>query len=288
MRLDLAYDGTDFAGWAVQPGQRTVAGVLGDALRTLFREPVPMVVAGRTDAGVHASGQVAHIDVDPMVLTGLAPRTRRAPLVDPPVDLGITPALVGLLRRLSGLLPPDVRVTGARPAPPGFDARFSALRRHYVYRLSVAEWGVDPLRRSDTLRWGRPLDLEAMQRAALRLRGLHDFAAYCRPRPGSTTVRDLQELAVNRDGDAITFAVTADAFCHAMVRSIVGALLAVGSGRFTEERPATLLEARSRTAEIPVAPALGLTLVGVDYPPEAELAARADQTRALRAAVTPG
>ena len=181
-----------------------------------------------------------------------------------------------------------MRVTAAGAAPAGFDARFSALRRHYVYRLSVAEWGVDPLRRRDTLRWGRPLDSDAMQRAADRLLGLHDFAAYCRPRAGSTTVRDLQELAVNRDGDVITFAVSADAFCHAMVRSIVGALLAVGSARFAEERPATLLEARRRTAEVPVAPAHGLTLVGVDYPPDAELSARADQTRAVRAAVDAG
>jgi tRNA pseudouridine38-40 synthase len=280
VRLDLAYDGTGFAGWAVQPGQRTVAGVLGEALSTLFRGPVPMVVAGRTDAGVHATGQVAHIDVDAAALGGLAPRDRR-PAAESPADEA-APGLVGLRRRLAGLLPADVRVRRAIVAPAGFDARFSALRRHYVYRISTADWGVDPLRRVDTLRWGRPLDVESMRRAAGRLIGLHDFAAYCRPRPGATTTRDLQRLDVSADGDLVRIDVVADAFCHSMVRSLVGALLAVGSARFQPDRPAALLLAGRRTAEIAVVASHGLTLVGVDYPPDAELTGRAELTRAVR------
>lgn len=284
LRLDLSYDGTGFAGWAVQPGQRTAAGVLGQALATLFRVPVPMVVAGRTDAGVHATGQVAHIDVDPDALRALTPRDRRPGGAGVPATNAddLAPGLVGLSRRLAGLLPDDLRMRRATVAPPGFDARFSALRRHYVYRISTAEWGVEPLRRFDTLRWGRPLDIDAMVQAAGRLLGLHDFAAYCRPRPGATTVRDLQRLDVTADGDGVRIEVTADAFCHSMVRSLVGVLLAVGSGRFSVDRPAGLLEAGRRTAEIAVVAAHGLTLTGVDYPPDAELASRADLTRALR------
>jgi tRNA pseudouridine38-40 synthase len=300
VRLDLSYDGTDFAGWAVQPGQRTVAGLLSEALSTLFRAPVPMVVAGRTDAGVHATGQVAHIDVAGAALDALAPRDLRrsaVPGTTPVEGPGPRPSsgpaavapdassgLVGMVRRLAGLLPADVRIWRATVAPVGFDARFSALRRHYTYRISTARWGVEPLRRFDTLHWGRPLDVEAMRRAALRLLGLHDFAAYCRPREGSTTIRDLQRTEVVVDGDLVRIEVVADAFCHSMVRSLVGALLAVGSGRFPDDRPAALLLAGRRTAEIPVVAAHGLTLTGVDYPPDAELASRASLTRAVRAA----
>ncbi|GGM03167.1 tRNA pseudouridine synthase A [Nakamurella endophytica] len=273
----MSYDGTDFAGWAVQPGRRTVAGLLGDALELVVRRPVPMVVAGRTDAGVHATGQVAHVDVPSDLLPGLTPRDRPAEE---------SAGLLGLLRRLSGLLPPDVRVRAVTAAPDGFDARFSALRRHYRYRVSTAEWGVDPLARADVLAYRRPLDAALMQRAAAALTGLHDFAAYCRPRPGATTVRDLQRLdVVTGAPDEVVLHVSADAFCHSMVRALVGALLAVGSGRAPVERPAALLAAGLRTAEITVAPARGLTLVAVDYPAPDGLAARAAATRAVRSPV---
>jgi tRNA pseudouridine38-40 synthase len=290
LRLDLAYDGTEFAGWAVQPGRRTVAGELGRALATLFRAPVPLVVAGRTDAGVHATGQVAHIDVQPQALAALAPRHLTG---DPGGAVTAdSPGLVGLRRRLAGLLPPDVRVRSAVPAPDGFDARFSALRRHYRYRISTADWGADPLRRSDTLSWRRPLDVAAMQAAAAPLLGLHDFAAYCKPREGATTIRDLQRISVTAgsadEPDLVLIDVTADAFCHSMVRSLVGVLLAVGGGRTDPDRPVALLNAARRTADIAVAPARGLTLVGVDYPPDAELAERAARTRAVRAACDAG
>ncbi len=293
LRLDIAYDGTDFHGWAIQPGRRTVAGELAGALATLFRAPVPMVVAGRTDAGVHATGQVAHVDVDPEALAALAPRhlTRRdtgAGTVGADVAAGagdaarVAAGLVGMRRRLAGLLPADVRIPEVSPAPDGFDARFSALRRHYRYRVVGSEWGAPPLRRFDTLAWRRPLDTAAMQRAADLLTGLRDFAAYCKPRDGATTIRDLQRLTIADDGPLVMIDVTADAFCHSMVRSLVGAMLAVGDGRFDVGRPAALLAAGRRTPEIAVAPAHGLTLVRVDYPAGAELAARARQTRAVR------
>lgn len=285
LRLGICYDGTDFSGWAVQPGRRTVAGVLGDALAVLFREPVPMVVAGRTDAGVHAAGQVAHIDVPAAGLAALAPRDLQRAGSDHAVT-----GLVGLRRRLAGLLPADVRVPTVDLAPAGFDARFGALRRSYRYRIACSDWGMPPLGGRDVLHWRRDLDPDAMDLAAAGLVGLHDFATFCKPREGATTIRDLQRLAVRGqpspvgDGREIAIDVTADAFCHSMVRSLVGALIAVGEGRFDVGRPAELLAARRRTAEVAVAPARGLTLVAVEYPPDGELAARSQTTRALRTA----
>lgn len=199
-RLDIAYDGTDFSGWARQPERRTVCGVLEEAIGTILRTQVQLTVAGRTDAGVHATGQVAHVDLpDPVVLPD------------------------GLVRRLARMLPHDVRVTAIRIAPPEFDARFSALRRHYEYRLTDAPFGANPLRARDTAPWRRPVDLERMQEASDRLLGLHDFAAFCRRREGATTVRELQRFAWRRDADGVFIAeVSADAFCWSMVRSSSG------------------------------------------------------------------
>jgi len=255
LRLDLAYDGTDFAGWAEQPGQRTVAGVVRAALETLARGPITLVVAGRTDAGVHAIGQVAHADVPA--------------------------AMVADLRRLNGLLPRDVRARDLAAAPPGFDARFSALSRRYAYR--VHDGVADPLRRHDTLTWNRPLDLAALRAASVPLVGLHEFTAFCRARPGATTVRTLLALDWAREPDGVLVAtVEADAFCRSMVRSLVGALLAVGDGRRSEAWPASLLGAPARADDVLVAPAHGLTLMSVAYPPPDEFAARAERTRARR------
>lgn len=276
LRLDLSYDGTDFAGWAVQPGLRTVAGVLTDGLRTLLRHEVRVVVAGRTDAGVHAGGQVAHVDVDRAALVALAPRDHAA---DPDPHAA---GRLGMLRRLAGLLPPDVRVRAVTHAPDGFDARFSALRRHYRYRIGTAEWGVDPVDRRFVLARRRLLDVEAMTLAAAALVGLHDFHAFCRPREGATTIRDLQALTVHRAGDEVRVDVTADAFCHSMVRALVGSLLAVGELRLPAVRPGELLAARERTSAFPVVPPHGLSLRQVDYPADHELAGRAAGTRALR------
>ncbi len=191
------------------------------------------------------------------------------------------PDLVRMRHRWNRILPSDVRVLDARVAPPGFDARFSAVRRHYRYQVSDAPWGVDPLRRNDTLAWGRPLSVDAMNKASSELLGLRDFAAFCKQREGGTTIRELQRLSWRRTGEyAVEVAVSADAFCHSMVRSLVGALLLVGDGRRETDWPARVLDSGIRDSA--VAPAHGLTLVGVDYPPDAELATRAEQTRNIR------
>lgn len=266
VRLDLTYDGTDFSGWAVQPGRRTVQGVLTEALATLLRTPVRLTVAGRTDAGVHASGQVAHVDLPAELWASAGER---------------------LVRHLAGLLPPDVRVPGARAVPAEFDARYAALWRSYAYRVCDLDGGPDPLRRRFVLAHRRALDEAAMAEAALGLIGLHDFAAFCRRRDGATTVRALQQLTVTRDGTELVCRVRADAFCHSMVRSLVGALLAVGDGRQPVDWPAGLLGRAQRADEVSVAPAHGLTLVEVRYPPDDELAARTAQTRAVRHAPSP-
>jgi tRNA pseudouridine38-40 synthase len=276
LRLDISYDGTDFSGWASQPDRRTVAGELTRALTVLLRQPVQLVVAGRTDAGVHALGQVAHVDVEAGALRALAPRT---------LAVEDSAGRRGLVRRLAGVLPPDVRVRSVTFAPKGFDARFGALRRHYRYRIGTAEWGVEPRDRRFVLARRRSLDTEAMSRAAAALIGLHDFAAFCRPREGASTTRELQALTVERSSDPggeVRIDVVADAFCHSMVRALVGSLLAVGEGRDPIERPAAVLAAGQRTSAIHVAPAHGLTLQAVDYPPDVELAARAELTRARR------
>jgi tRNA pseudouridine38-40 synthase len=272
LRLDIAYDGTDFAGWAVQVGQRTAAGVIDEALTTVFRTPVRLWAAGRTDTGVHATGQVAHVDVPADALANAYPRTPRAGEAE----------FLPLLRRLGRFLPTDVRVLDIARAPAGFDARFSALRRHYVYRLSTAPYGVVPQQARYITAWPRDLDVEAMSAASRELVGLHDFAAFCRHRERATTIRDLQRLDFSREGDLITAHVTADAFCWQMVRSLVGALLAVGEHRRSPAWCRELLTATKRSSDFAAAPAQGLTLAQVDYPPDDELAARILITRDLR------
>lgn len=272
LRLDIAYDGTDFAGWATQAGQRTVAGALDDALTTVFGTPIVTRAAGRTDSGVHADAQVAHIDVPEQSLARAYPRSVR------PGDAEFAP----LVRRLGRMLTHDVRVLDIVRAAPGFDARFSALRRHYVYRLSTAPYGVRPRDARFVTPWPRELDVEAMAAAGRQLLGLHDFAAFCRHRAGATTIRELQRLDCVRDGHRIEVHVSADAFCWNMVRSLVGALLAVGEHRRDADWLRGLLTASARSSDFAAAPARGLTLVGVDYPPDGELAARTVITRDLR------
>ncbi|AYF97530.1 tRNA pseudouridine(38-40) synthase TruA [Protaetiibacter intestinalis] len=284
IRLDIAYDGTDFTGWARQPGLRTVQGELEDALATLFArtgEAPRLTVAGRTDVGVHAIGQVAHLDLTAGQLEQLDRRPR---------DRGAGAAgAESLARRVNGIVgqAADVQVLAATPAPAGFDARFSAVWRRYRYRIADAEALRDPRMRAFTLWHPARLDVEAMDAAAGELLGLHDFAAYCRPREGATTIRTLQEFGWRRDADGVLVAeVRADAFCHSMVRALVGACVAAGEGRLAPGRAARIRDEARRTSEFIVLPARGLTLVEVGYPPDAELAARAEQTRARRA--TPG
>ncbi len=272
LRLDLAYDGTDYSGWAAQPDRRTVEGVLTSALTTILRapEPVRLTVAGRTDAGVHARGQVAHLDVDPAALAALPGRSTRTPEA-------------ALVSRLGGILPDDVVVREVTRAPAGFDARFAALERRYLYRIADPYAAHDPLRRRDTVAWRRPLDVEAMDDASRALLGLRDFAAFCKRREGATTVRTLLEFSWVRLPDGVLAAtVRADAFCHSMVRSLVGSVVPVGEGRRGVEWPVALQAKAARASEVLVMPAHGLSLEEVVYPVDDELARRAEQARARR------
>ncbi|KQY48192.1 pseudouridine synthase [Cellulomonas sp. Root137] len=278
LRLDLAYDGTGFAGWAIQPDLRTVQGVLEAALGTVLRTDGPprVTVAGRTDSGVHARGQVAHVDIPGGLIERSRGRSRR------PVD-------EVLLTRLGGILPPDLVVHALTRAPDGFDARFSALSRRYTYRICDDSARRDPLSRAHVLWHRRALDVDAMAAAAKPLVGRHDFASYCKPRPGATTIRTLEAFSWSRpvdgpDAGLVVATVRADAFCHSMVRSLVGASLAVGEGRQASGWPAELLAARRRGVGVHVVAAHGLMLDEVSYPADDELAARAVLTRARRAA----
>ncbi len=286
IRLGIAYDGTDFRGWSRQPGLRTVQGVLEDALATLFRRTgeVPrLTVAGRTDAGVHALGQVAHLDVSERALAAVA-RPRRGQEADASPESA-------LARRLTGIIgaDADVVITHAERAPAGFDARFSAVWRRYEYRVADASAVRDPLERRRTVVVPRSLDVEAMDAAAGSLTGLHDFAAFCRPREGATTIRTLQAYAWRRaEGGVLVASLQADAFCHSMVRALVGACVAVGEGRLEASDPRGLLRTAQRTSAFKVMPAKGLVLTEVGYPDDAELEARAVQTRARRELHTEG
>ena len=269
LRIDLSYDGTDFRGWATQPGLRTVQGTLEAALATVLRLPeVRVVCAGRTDTGVHARGQVVHLDLPP----------------DSPEA-----AYDGLLRRLNGILPPDVRVRRVAPAAEGFDARFSAVWRRYAYRVADRPELVDPLTRGHVLAWQRPLDLDAVNAACEPLLGLQDFASFCKQREGATTVRTLLDLSWSRDDAGLAVAtVRADAFCHHMVRSLVGCLLAVGDGRREPGWAGRVLAAAVRDPAVAVVPAHGLTLEEVGYPADvAGLVEQAARARAKRETTQP-
>jgi tRNA pseudouridine38-40 synthase len=287
LRLDIAYDGTDFSGWAIQPRLRTVQGELEAALATVFRKhgtPPRLTVAGRTDVGVHALGQVVHLDLTPAQLASLDRPHRGGP---PARSLG--PNALG--RRLNGIagLKSDIVVTRSAIADEGFDARFSALWRRYEYRIADPIAVRDPRRRNHTLWHPADLDLEAMDAAAHSLLGLHDFAAYCRPRPGATTIRTLQDFHWRRDSDGVLVAtLQADAFCHSMVRALVGACVAAGDGRLAVERAAGIRNETTRTSEFIVLPARGLTLLEVGYPDAEELAERAILTRTKRQAADSG
>ena len=258
LRIDLAYDGSDFAGWATQPGQRTVQGDLEAALGTILRLPQPptVTVAGRTDAGVHARGQVAHVDLD--------------------THPGV------LERRLRRYLPPDIRIKAVTQAHPDFEARFAAVERRYVYRMTDHPAGPDPLARGMIVAHPRPLTVDLMNEAAEHLLGEHDFAAFCKKREGATTIRTLLALRTVRGGETIATTVRADAFCHSMVRALVGALISVGDSRRSIEWPAQVLAGGERDSAVQVLPPYGLSLEEVTYPDAAHLADRAQETRRVR------
>lgn len=271
VRLDLGYDGTDFSGWACQPGRRTVEGELCAALHTLTRRAdLRLTVAGRTDAGVHARGQVAHLDLPEDLWQRLPGRS------------GLAPG-EALARRLAGLLPSDIVVHRAAAADPGFDARFAALWRRYRYRIADAEATRDPLRRHDTVSLRDRLDVERMHLCAQHLLGLGDFAAFCKLADGRSTIRTLLRYDWQREPDGTLQAtVQADAFCHSMVRFLVGAAVAVGAGRRDPDWPRQVLASRRRDSAAVVMPAHGLSLEEVAYPPAEQLAERVSQTRAVR------
>ena len=272
LRLDLGYDGTDFSGWASQPGLRTVQGELTAALTTITRSPEPLVItcAGRTAAGVHARGQVAHVDLPDERYAALPGRSDRTPEG-------------ALAKRLRSLLPSDITVRSVTIAPEGFDARFSAVSRRYRYVICDNPAYLDPLRVRETVVHPRALDEVRMGEASGRLTGLHDFAAFCKRREGASTVRTLLQYDWTRVSPGILEAtVVADAFCHSMVRSLVGAVVPVGEGREPVDFPAEVLTARVRDPRVKVMPPHGLVLEEVTYPPDPELAARAAEARAYR------
>jgi tRNA pseudouridine38-40 synthase len=267
-RLDISYDGTNFSGWAAQAGRRTVQGELEAWLARILRlaEHPRLVCAGRTDAGVHARGQVAHVDLDAATLN----------------DGG-----TALIRRLNGVLGGDCVVRRISIAPPGFDARFGAIWRRYVYRISDRSVPPDPLYRHQVAQVQAEVDLARWNDEAGALLGLRDFGAFCRGREGASTIRTLFELTARRIAsgpmaDVIECTVRADAFCHSMVRSLVGALVAVGTGRRDHEWLAGVTERGVRNSTIMVMPAHGLTLEEVGYPADHELATRALEARAIR------
>lgn len=277
IRIDFGYDGTRFSGWAMQPGKRTVETELSAALTLILRAsaPVRLVVAGRTDAGVHARGAVAHADVDPAGWALLPGRSPRSPAES-------------ALARLNGVLPADVVVHRVSLAPEGFNARFSATQRRYLYRICDRPQFLDPLRRADTLLHRHRLDTGLMHTAAEQLLGLRDFAAFAKRRDGATTIRTLLDFSWARTGEGeVEATVTADAFCRSMVRALVGAVIPVGEGRQPVEWPAQILVAGRRHPGAVVVPAHGLSLEEVTYPPDVEVGGRATSTRFRRSVVDP-
>ncbi|MFB9797769.1 tRNA pseudouridine(38-40) synthase TruA [Arthrobacter citreus] len=291
VRMDLSYDGASFYGWAVQDGLPTVQGALEAALEVLVRRPVRLTVAGRTDSGVHARGQVVHFDLTADEWAGLA---RGAAL---------TPG-EALIRRMRGILNKDltmplrkakapkraihamegaITVSSASLAPEGFDARFSALWRRYSYRIADRNASRDPLARTVTLWHDYALDVHRMNQAADTVLGVRDFLSYCKPRTGATTVRELQEFSFTRRPDGVIEAhLQADAFCHNMVRSLVGGAILVGAGERTPEWLGERLQARVRDSKSLLAAPHPLILEEVRYPADEQMQQRADSTRAKR------
>ena len=260
LRIDIAYDGTRFSGWATQPGRRTMQDLVEEAIARISRTNIESIVAGRTDAGVHATGQVIHVDVP-----------------DAMFDRDLT--YIDLRFKLNRILDEDIRVMAISDAPAGFHARFSALRRYYSYKILDNNDVVAPLSRYDVASWYRPLDADAMNEASRLLLGHHDFAAFCKFKVGGTTIRTLEKYEWRRDEQGLLVAdVVADAFCYSMVRNLVGAVVCVADGRKDPQWIAELLANKERVSDSLVFPARGLTLYKVDYPTDDQLLERAKVT----------
>lgn len=278
LRLHIAYDGTNFSGWAKQPGLRTVQGVIEDALGQITRSETnpQLTVGGRTDAGVHARGQVAHADLTETNLRSWLKRDFRADALDTAL---MTRRLNGLVKR-SGV---DVRVLNITVVGSDFDARFSAMWRRYEYRLADAHATYDPLARLFTTTVNYSIDDELLRQASGQLLGLRDFTSFCRAREGASSIRTLQQFDWIRDSSGVLVGtIQADAFCHSMVRALVGAVTAVASGKLSRAELAELIEARARTSRFSVMPAHGLSLEEIGYPPANEFGSRQEFTRARR------
>lgn len=261
-RILLGYDGTNFFGWGRQNDVRTVQGELEAALSTLYRRPIETVVAGRTDAGVHATGQVAHADL-------------------PEGDFGFD--FDSLVYKLNRILPDDIRIKSFEKASDNFHARFGALRRHYIYKIQDGNGVVEPINRFDIAPWYRDLDIDLMNQAAKSLLGVHDFFSYAKFRAHATTIRDLQRFDFERNSDGLIIAhITADAFCYNMVRALVGTMVYIGESRFPVSWAREVLEAKERPADSVVFPPNGLTFVGVDYVSEAQMQDRIKKVLARR------
>ena len=264
LRIDIAYDGSNFFGWGAQPDRRTIQDLVEEAIARISRTDVESIVAGRTDAGVHATGQVIHVDVPDAMFE------RELNYID-------------LRYKLTRILDEDVRIMNISDAPEGFHARFSALRRYYTYKIIDNNDVIAPLSRHDVASWYRPLDADRMNEASALVLGKHDFAAFCKFREGSTTIRSLEKYEWKRTEDGLLIAdIVADAFCYSMVRNLVGAVVCVADGRKDPSWMAELLANKERVSDSLVFPARGLTLYRVDYPSDDQLLERAKITVAKR------
>lgn len=276
LRLDLAYRGAPFHGWARQPGLLTVQGRLEEALSLISRQPAQLTVAGRTDAGVHARGQVAHLDVPQEFWISLS---RGREENDQVRGERLRARLEGLAGRgLNGAL----AIKQVRVVSRDFDARFSALSRTYRYLICDDPRAQDPCR-LDIARTSSPLEETTMQVAAQALCGEHDFLPFAKPREGATTVRTLHSFNISRPGAGIVQAmIRADAFCHSQVRFMMGALIEIGRGKYQPNWIGELLAAGVRDQRVPLADGRGLTLWEVAYPPEDEYALQAQKAKVVR------
>ena len=254
LRFDLAYDGTNFFGWGKQPDRRTVQEEVEKAIGTVTQSKIDSIVAGRTDAGVHATGQVIHVDVPEGI------------------------SLDDIAYKLNRILDEDIRITHVSIAPEAFHARFSALRRSYTYKILDNNLPIPPINRIDIASWYRPLDVKLMNEASSLVLGHHDFAAFCKFREGGTTIRTLETFHWERQGDLLVASIIADAFCYSMVRNLVGAVVCVADGRKESTWIGELLANKERVSDSLVFPARGLTLSSVEYPTDDQLLERAKVT----------